>query len=269
MALHTASGLLKFHPHIHSIVLDGEMDCNGKFYSEPALDKNRELLEKVFKEEVFNSLLSKELITEEVIDGMNSWENSGFSVFIGDRILSSDTERRKFLARYLKKSPVSNKRIELIESSLDLTVRYHDRTSHHQSYQDFSPLEFLATLQQHIPNTWEQTTRFLGCYASKTRGTYPGFCAPQKLVIGITGTTNDKQEAKEEPSSLFAILMKLVFELDPMVCSKCGEHMEIKAFILDPKEIARICANLDIPPYRAPPPFTSYSSNAIPSTGAL
>jgi hypothetical protein len=52
-------------------------------------------------------------------------------------------------------------------------------------------------------------------------------------------------------------LMKLVFELDPLACEKCGETMEIKAFIVDPNEVARICENLGIQPYRAPPPFNS------------
>ena len=33
----------------------------------------------------------------------------------------------------------------------------------------FDPLEFLAELSSHIPNVWEQTTRYYGIYAARTR----------------------------------------------------------------------------------------------------
>jgi hypothetical protein len=252
MALHTSGNLLQFHPHIHAIALDGIMDRVGEFYAESDFDES--LLEKEFKTHVFNSLLDKELITQDVIDDMNSWGNSGFSVFVGDRISPFDSERRKFLARYLKKSPLSNRRLELIETPLDLTVRYHDLGSNLSCYKDFSPLEFLAALQVHIPNIWEQTSRHLGCYASRTRGSIPGFTAPISKPLA---EPTQEPEQEEKPSSLFASLMKLVFELDPLACEKCGETMEIKAFIVDPNEVARICENLGIQPYRAPPPFNS------------
>ena len=47
--------------------------------------------------------------------------------------------------------------------------------------------------------------------------------------------------------------MKKVFELDPLLCPKCGGQMKIKAFITDPKEVDRITKNLGIAPERAPP----------------
>jgi hypothetical protein len=47
-------------------------------------------------------------------------------------------------------------------------------------------------------------------------------------------------------------LMKRVFELDPLLCPKCGGQMKIKAFITSPHEIDRITKNLGIPNQRAP-----------------
>jgi len=47
--------------------------------------------------------------------------------------------------------------------------------------------------------------------------------------------------------------MKKVFELDPLLCPKCGGSMKIKAFIPDHHEITRLAANLNIPPQQAPP----------------
>ena len=59
--------------------------------------------------------------------------------------------------------------------------------------------------------------------------------------------------------------MKRVFEVDPLVCPKCGEQMKIKAFITDSKEISRLCNNLGIAPWRAPPKFSPQkaSTNSV------
>jgi hypothetical protein len=48
-------------------------------------------------------------------------------------------------------------------------------------------------------------------------------------------------------------MMKKVFELDPLLCPKCGGQMKIKAFITIPCEIDRITKNLGVPNQRAPP----------------
>ena len=49
--------------------------------------------------------------------------------------------------------------------------------------------------------------------------------------------------------------MKRIFNVDPLVCPRCGEVMKIKAFLSDPREIERLCSNLGIDAWRAPPPF--------------
>jgi len=47
--------------------------------------------------------------------------------------------------------------------------------------------------------------------------------------------------------------MKRTFEIDPLICPKCGGTMKIKAFITDPREIDRITKNLGFASQRAPP----------------
>lgn len=51
----------------------------------------------------------------------------------------------------------------------------------------------------------------------------------------------------------WAGLIKKVYEVDPLQCPKCGGSMKIKAFIRDPEEISRICENLGLQDWRAPP----------------
>lgn len=47
--------------------------------------------------------------------------------------------------------------------------------------------------------------------------------------------------------------MKKTFEIDPLLCPKCGSTMKIKAFITDPNEVDRIMKNRGVALQRAPP----------------
>ena len=53
--------------------------------------------------------------------------------------------------------------------------------------------------------------------------------------------------------------IKRIFNVDPLVCPRCGETMKIKAFLQDSKEIERICKNLGLVSWRAPPPMAKTS----------
>jgi Putative transposase len=99
-----------------------------------------------------------------------SWTHSGFNVFVGDPIQPSDKKRILFAARYLKKCPLSNQRLTLLESTGVTIIEFASFKDGVKNIRSFEPLEFLAELQQHIPDAWEQTSRFLGVYSSRTRG---------------------------------------------------------------------------------------------------
>jgi hypothetical protein len=96
----------------------------------------------------------------------------------------------------------------------------------------------------HIPDTFEQMTRFFGAYSCRSRGV-----AKEQASESITALP----ESEDRPSASWARCMKKVFELDPLLCPKRGSAMKIKAFITAPLEIDRICRNLGIASQRAPP----------------
>ena len=288
MALHTAGEKLKFHPHVHVIALDGTIDHEGNFSQLSPVDTP--LLESYFQQEVFNRLIAAKVIEEELAIDMATWEHSGFSAWAGEPIEPTETEHRLFLSRYLKKTVISNQRLSINNSNpLATTVTYRSgktdqvlsyefqpgslvpSVTHHtisaETEKQFSPLEFLATLTLHIPDKWEQTTRYFGCYAARTRGKKRRLEqeALEQAALLAKNTDQastitmppfrDEQKPTPKPSSTWAACMKRVFEVDPLVCPKCGSQMKIKAFITDSKEITRLCNNLGIVPWRAPPPF--------------
>ena len=179
---------------------------------------------------------------------MKSWQHSGFNVFIGEPIEHKDQKRLLFAARYLKKCPLSNQRITIVEQSgKDSVIQYASFKDGIKNVRTFTPLLFLAEASQHIPNIWEQTVRYMGKYSARTRGANKENKAP------MADNPLPLPEPIHKPSANWARLIKKIFEFDPLICSKCGSAMKIKAFITDHNEISRITKNLGIQDQRAPP----------------
>jgi hypothetical protein len=256
MALHTAGDLLHFHPHIHSLALDGGRDKIGTFHPLQELDTAE--LESLFAENVFQALREENLITDETIENMRSWEHSGFSVFSAEPVAGDDRDARLFLARYLKKCPLSLSRMSLLQRDGHSLVQYRRKLDDAEDIREFPPLEFLAELSVHVPNTWEQTTRFYGCYAARTRGNERAAAVGLRPVGRNSPppfSPQDLLEPKRPASRHWATWIKKVYEVDPLSCPKCGEPMKVKAFLHDSREIKRLTKNLRIHAWRAPPPL--------------
>ena len=256
MALHSAGSLLNWHPHIHSIALDGGILPDGSFVQLPEVDT--ELLQEFFAEKVFAFLLEAELIDQETVDSMNAWEHSGFNFFAGEPIGADDEDARLFLARYLKKAPLALERLSIDESRNEPVVRYtkssDDIESKDELMRNFSPLDFLAELSSHVPRVFEQTTRFFGVYSPRARGAKRREERFQELLQNNFNSIESPLPSRP-PSQSWARCMKLVFELDPLLCPKCGSTMKIKSFIQNTHEIDRLCKSLGLVSSRAPPEF--------------
>jgi hypothetical protein len=248
MALHTAGDLLHFHPHIHAIALNGVIDQAGHFHELASIDTAK--LESLFQKKILQALVHKKLITEDIVTNMLSWEHSGFHVFAGERILPEDADLRRFLARYLKKAPLALERMEIVENGQEPKIVITRKRDDGDDSRVFSPLEFLAELSAHIPDIWEQTTRYYGIYAARTRGA-------QKRVVERNAGPELGEPDKPPVSKQWAIWIRKIYEVDPLLCPRCGEQMKIIAFIHDSREISRITEHLGILPWRAPPALRS------------
>jgi len=186
---------------------------------------------------------------------MKSWSHSGFNVYVGDKIQPDNDNARLFLARYLRKAPLSEARLSIDESGLEPTIVYQKTSADGEQIKHFSPLEFLAQLSLHIPNTWEQTTRHYGVYSSVTRGKKIREEEYRARFDALPEPLDEPEEETKPASASFARCMKLVFEIDPLACPRCGEQMKIVAFLQKEREIEKIADNLRMPTWRAPPKF--------------
>jgi len=156
-ALHSAGDLLAWHPHVRGLFLGGAMLPDGTFYP-VTIDQER--LQVLFADKVLQALLDEGLLTQDDVGNIKSWPPSGFNVFVGEPIAPDDTEQLLFAARYLKKCPVSNERLAIVEGDGEATIEYASYKNGVKNVRSFTPLQFLADLQSHIPDTWSKLRVF-------------------------------------------------------------------------------------------------------------
>ncbi len=96
--------------------------------------------------------------------------------------------------------------------------------------------------------------RYLGASSHRRRGERKKQAATKlHPADGITLPPPDNDKPK--PSKTWAALIKKIYEVDPLVCEKCGGFMKIVAFIQDQAEIKKITTALHLPDFHPPPPF--------------
>lgn len=251
----TSGESLNFNPHLHGITSAGTFTDDGAFHPVPYIPT--ELLSKLFAHHVLSALLKKELISDTDVEQILSQNHTGFNVWMGDVISSYDDSFRLFLARYIDRGPVAASRISIDGS----TITYY--TEKDPKTYEFSPLEFLARLTPHIPDKWEQTTRYYGAYSSRYRARQklqtPTTTTPQSPIPPLTFEPHQVRKA----SKTWAALIKKIYEVDPLVCPKCKGTMRIAAFITDSSEVARISKSLGIPKFSPPAPFDAMAPPSV------
>jgi len=242
----------RFHPHLHAIVSDGLFKKTGAFYVMPKVDLKP--LEEVFRAKVFNMLKEEGKINDNLIVKLMKWRHSGFSIHNGVRIARDDEEGRESLAQYILRNTFSLEKLRYIEETG--TVIYRSKRTHGKNKRNFevySALEFIAAITQHIPEKSFQMLRYFGWYSNKSRGMRkkhgvlrPGdepVTEPEKDVEIID--VSDYQP-RRIPSKTWRECIKKIYEVDPLICPRCGGEMKIISFITDPSVIRHILDHLEL-----------------------
>jgi hypothetical protein len=209
--IQTFGDFLGFNPHMHILASDGCFGEDGFFYASP-IRIDTSSLEELFIYRIFKMLLSKDLITERVIELILSWRYSGFGLYCGNRIYPKDSRSMENLARYIIRASFSQKRMKYILEELKITYR----SKYSKEEKEFSALEWMAVLCSHIPNQGEQTVRYLGYYSNVIRGQLKKEeCGPDCHII------LENEYAKHSNKS-WARLIRKIYEVDPLTCPRCG-----------------------------------------------
>ncbi|MFB6346836.1 MAG: transposase [bacterium] len=121
-----------------------------------------------------------------------------------------------------------------------------------RNFEVFDPLDFLAQVTQHIPDKGQHLTRYYGWYSNVSRG-------KRARAEGEQGSETTYVRPAPLAHKRWAMLIKQVYEVDPLECPECGSEMKVISFIKDPAVIYRILDYLDLlessgnDPPRSPP----------------
>lgn len=273
IAHQTFGDMLRWNPHYHAIILEGGFDEEGTFFYIPfaGLEKMTEYFRKV----VIRLFVEKKLINQSFEQNLLSWKHSGFSIDHSVRIL--DKKSQESLAQYIARPPVSLKKIRY--------EPFKGRVLFHTTYSDyfkenmhmFDAPDFIAELTQHVPPKGVQLIRRYGLYSSRIKGRWTNMphvarYAPAAWKEEHMETEVNGQRPGLEPlpdvdrvdsniyKQAWARLLAKVYEIDPLVCPKCGSEMKVIAVIQDSDEIKKILAHL-AKTGRAPPGFDPSTLN--------
>jgi hypothetical protein len=168
------------------------------------------------------------------------------------------------LVRYMMRSPVSLTRLRFTPGAKEVVYARkggHDATEPGDE-ERIDADEFVARVLVQIPDPRRHLVRYYGAYSNRARGRRRK--AEEKLEAPDSSVSSPEPvPTPPERAALrrrWANLIRRVYEVDPLVCPRCGAEMRVIAFITEPKVIKRIVDHLRQrerparpPPRRGPP----------------
>jgi len=257
ISIQSFGDLINFHPHLHCLVTDGCFLPNGWFYVLPEIDVKR--LESLFRHKVLKLLLKEKRISEEWVQKLLSWRNSGFNIHNQVKVKSQDKRGRESLAQYILRSPFSQEKMTYRQETKTVLYRSKMNPITKRNFIVFPVLDWIAALTTHIPNKGEQLVRYYGYYSNVSRGKRKKEEPKEEVswkpeVIEIAPPPVSKEMKKR-----WSYFIRKVYETDPLICPKCHGEMRIISFIDQPEVIKKILQHLGLweesqaPPGRDPP----------------
>ena len=127
-------------------------------------------------------------------------------------------------------------------------------------------MQALAAMCSHVPGKGEQMARYYGYYSNVSRGKRKKAQIDDQIPYILEPEMTDKAFRKN-----WARLIQTIYEVDPLVCSRCQGSMRVIAFIENEDVIKKILKHLGIwdikrkpSPVANAPPIIS-DSDYIPS----
>jgi len=231
--IQTFGDRINFHPHLHFLVTEGGVDEAGAFHRVSDFDDGR--LARVFARVVLAFLVGRELLSPEWAGRILSWRHTGFSVH--SRVRTKTKPEAERVGKYMIRPVLSLERLSFLEPEGKVGYRYGQDGAERETM-DY--LEFIGRVTSHIPDKGQVTVRYYGLYANAHRGKVRKAGMSPFLLRLAEG------EVQRIPSKGWAEMIRKVYEVDPMLCPKCGGTMKVVAFITDYQAVDRIIDHLKL-----------------------
>ena len=265
---------MHWHPHIHALVTCGAFTAEGDFLAVPELDKER--LRAAWREEVFALYLAEGKIDAAVVENMRGWPHSGFGAHHRAPLAADDRAGIERLTQYITRCPFSLSRLVKVTQTGQVIYRAEKAACRafpdprdeglaagtKRNFQVLSALEFLAEFTQHIPpkgGTLDSLLRLVLEQVSRHEAEGGGSRrAGWRVALAPPVSSSRRRRGRGRCDQTWAMLIKRVYEVDPLACPQCGGTMKVIAFIEPPQgavieKILRHCGLWRASSPRAPP----------------
>jgi hypothetical protein len=249
LAIHTFGDYLNFHPHVHMLVSNGLFIPSGLFYCMPPVDL--QTLEELFREHVLGFLVAKGKLDPVFAQKLRAWRHSGFGVHNGKVIAKDDRAGLERVAQYIARNSFSESKMTYNEATGVVLYRSKSNYNTKRNFEVFTAEDFIAAITEHIPDKYFQNIRYYGWYSNKSRGLRakqgreeqetPAQGSDELDVIDVSDYKPPKR-----PTKHWRELIKKVWNVDPLICPKCGEEMKVIALIDEPSVVKRILDHLGL-----------------------
>ncbi|MBF0548691.1 MAG: transposase [Candidatus Riflebacteria bacterium] len=236
--------LCKALHNCHILVTDGCFHGDDKFNIASPLDCEK--LEELFRIKLFQLLLDKEKISQEMVNNLTTWRHSGFHVYCGEPIAPENETSMENLGRYIIRASISQERMTYMDQEGKIVYESKDGLTK----KEFTPLEWLANICSHIPDPGQQTVRYYGFYSNVSRGKRLKAECDDK-VPSISESLGGSGKAFRRN---WARLIQKIYEIDPLVCPKCQGLMRVISFIEEKAVIEKILKHLGLWTVQPRPP---------------
>jgi len=223
VSIATAGDLLQWHPHVYLLTTDGGKTDQGPWQSLPEWDGVR--LMSLFRERLLARLVECHAISPELVAKLLAWRHPGFSAHVGEPIAAEQKQHLEDTAAYLVRNPLSLKKLVYLDGEKAIVYRSRMNPFLGRNFEAMDPLEWLARLSDHIPDPGQHRTLFYGEYSSRVRGS--GVSAEPEVQAG------EEHKPRKRSSPSWGRLIAKVYQVDPLVCTRCGKRMSLIAFVTD------------------------------------
>jgi hypothetical protein len=207
-------------------VTEGGVDRAGLFHRLPRLDDAR--LAEIFGREVLRLLVGKGLLSRE-------W-----------------AER---VGKYMVRPILALDRLLFLERNGKVGYRYGPSGT---ELEMMDYLELIARVVSHIPDKGRVMVRYYGLYSNAHRGKI------RKASLVPVALGMIKEEPARVPSKGWAEMIRMVYEVDPLICPRCGGRMKVVAFLTEHAVVDRIIRHLELTfAAEKPPPVHVFEQVAL------
>jgi hypothetical protein len=214
-------------------VTEGGVDRAGIFHRIAHLDDSR--LAEIFGREVLALLVSKGLLSPEWAERILSWRHTGFNVH--SRVRARTKLEAERVGKYMVRPVLALDRLLFLDREGKVGYR-HGQNGAELETMDY--LEFIARVTSHIPDKGQVMVRYYGLYANAHRGKVRK-ADRVPVLLGMV-----EEEPRPAPSKGWAEMIRKIYEVDPMICPRCGGRMRVVAFLTEHAVVDQIIRHLEL-----------------------